>query len=296
MTLTTETKAVDPRAQHDRAPRQSPARRRRKTASAIRAAAIVLVLLVFLLPIFWMILASLKTGLEITNPDRIFSLSMTLENYVRVFAQQDFLKFIINSFVVAAAATLISLIVGVPAAYAISRFKIHSATAFVLLARVIPGVALLVPWYFLFAQMGLIGGYPVLIMSHIFVSLPLIIAIMVSFFDDMSIELEEAGRIDGLTVFGTFIRITAPLAVPGMATSAILSFIFSWNNFLFALILSGEQTKTLPVAIFNFIAYMSVDWGGLMAASVVITLPVIVMTLFVQKYIVSGLSAGATKG
>jgi multiple sugar transport system permease protein len=123
-----------------------------------------------------------------------------------------------------------------------------------------------------------------------------VVYIMMSFFDSLPLELEEQAQVDGLTPIGAFLRISLPLAVPGIATAAILSFIFSWNNFMFALVLSGAETKTLPVAIFDFVAYASIDWGGLMAAAVVITVPIMVIALFTQKYIVSGLTAGATKG
>uniref|UniRef100_UPI003514F8CE carbohydrate ABC transporter permease n=2 Tax=Bacillati TaxID=1783272 RepID=UPI003514F8CE len=133
-------------------------------------------------------------------------------------------------------------------------------------------------------------------LSHMFVSLPLILYIMMSFFDQLPEELEESAQVDGLTAIGAFYRITLPLSVPGIATATILSFIFSWNNFMFALVLAGQSTKTLPVAIFDFIGYASIDWGALMAASVVVTTPIMLIALFTQRYIVSGLTAGATKG
>jgi multiple sugar transport system permease protein len=119
---------------------------------------------------------------------------------------------------------------------------------------------------------------------------------MMSFFDQLPEELEESAQVDGLTAIGAFFRITLPLSVPGIATATILSFIFSWNNFMFALVLSGQATKTLPVAIFDFIGYASIDWGALMAASVVVTTPIMLIALFTQRYIVTGLTAGATKG
>ena len=128
------------------------------------------------------------------------------------------------------------------------------------------------------------------------VALPLIVYIMMGFFDGLPVELEESGQVDGLTPIGSFWHLMLPLSVPGMATSAILAFIFSWNNFMFALVLSSSSTKTLPVAIYDFIGYASIDWGALMAASTVVTLPIMLMSLFAQKYIVSGLTAGATKG
>jgi ABC-type molybdate transport system permease subunit len=166
----------------------------------------------------------------------------------------------------------------------------------VLMARVIPAVSLLVPWYYVFSNLHMVGGFTVLILSHMFVSLPLIVYIMMGYFDGLPLELEESGLVDGLTPIGAFRRITLPLSTPGIATAGILSFIFSWNNFMFALVLSSADTKTLPVAIFDFVGYASIDWGGLMAASTVVTLPIMLVALFAQKYVVSGLTAGATKG
>jgi multiple sugar transport system permease protein len=262
----------------------------------MRVIAIVIVLAILLVPIIWMVIASFRTSLDIVDPSRFFGGTFTMQNYTSVVERYDFSPFIFNSFLVAAASTAIALVVGAPAAYAIARYRVKNATAFLMLARVVPGVSLLVPWYFLFSTLGLVGGYPVLIATHVFVTLPFVVAIMAGFFDGVSQELEEAAQTDGLTRIGAFLRVVLPLSVPGLATSAILAFIFSWNNFLFALVLSSQSTRTLPVAISNFTAYASVDWGGLMAASVVITLPVMLVALAAQKYVVSGLTAGATKG
>jgi len=128
-----------------------------------------------------------------------------------------------------------------------ARYKMTKSSTGVLIARVIPGVSLLIPWYFVFAQLGLVGGYSGLIISHMFVSLPLIVWIMLSYFESSPIELEEAAEIDGLTPIGAFRHIVLRLATPGIATAGILAFIFSWNNFMFALILAGQNTTTLPV-------------------------------------------------
>jgi multiple sugar transport system permease protein len=166
----------------------------------------------------------------------------------------------------------------------------------VLMARIIPGVSLLVPWYFIFANLRLVGGFGVLILSHMFVALPLIVYLMMSFFDSLPTELEDAAQVDGLTPIGAFLRITLPLSVPGLATAGILSFIFSWNNFMFSQVLSMEKTKTLPIAVYNFISYAEVDWGGVMAAAVAIMAPAIALTMIFQKYVVKGLTMGAVKG
>ncbi len=261
-----------------------------------RVAALTLVIVLFTAPIVWMLFASFKTNVDIYDSAKTFHFTPTLDNYRTVFGRANYLAYIANSFWIGFASTALSLLLGVPAAYAMSRFMMQKSAGVVLLARVIPGVSLLVPWYLVFSQLRLVGGFGVLILSHMFVSLPLIVYIMMSFFDSLPLELEEAAEIDGLTPIGAFTRITLPLATPGIATAGILAFIFSWNNFMFALVLSGADTKTLPVAIFDFVAYASIDWGGLMAAAVIITIPIMVIALILQKYVVSGLTAGATKG
>ena len=284
--------------------RQSPAAavvRRRKPLKSraykvFRAVALILVVLIFIAPLVWMLLASLKTNVDIYDASKSVFFTPTLENYNNVLGRNNYFVFIFNSFWVAFASTALSLVLGVPAAYSMSRFTMGRSALVVLMARIIPGVSLLVPWYYVFSNLHLVGGFGVLILSHMFVALPLIVYIMMSFFDSMPLELEESAQVDGLTPIGAFRRITLPLTVSGIATAGILSFIFSWNNFMFALVLSGANTKTLPVAIFNFVSYASIDWGGLMAAAVVVTVPIMVIALFTQKYIVTGLTAGATKG
>jgi multiple sugar transport system permease protein len=292
--LTTTTPTVKELATGTAPRRRRPAKAR--GYSVFRVVMLVLIVITFLAPLAWMVLASLKTNVDIYNPAAALVFTPTLDNYDTVFNQANYLQYIFNSFWVGFAATGLSLVLGLPAAYSMSRFVMKKSAALVLMARIIPGVSLLVPWYFIFANLRMVGGYEVLIMSHMFVSLPLIVYIMMSFFDSLPLELEEQAQVDGLTPIGAFLRIALPLSIPGVATAGILSFIFSWNNFMFALVLSGAKTKTLPVAIFDFVAYASIDWGGLMAAAVIITLPIMVIALFTQKYIVSGLTAGATKG
>ena len=279
-------------------PQQTRPRRRRKSRSypIFRVLVLTTTVLLFIAPLLWMLVASFKTNVDIYDSSKTFFFTPTMDNYSNVLGRNNYFDFIFNSFWVALWSTVFSLILGVPAAYAMSRFSMGRSAMVVLMARIIPGVSLLVPWYFIFANMRLVGGFAVLILSHMFVALPLIVYIMMSFFDSLPTELEDAAQVDGLTAIGAFLRISLPLSVPGLATAGILSFIFSWNNFMFALVLAGANTKTLPVAIFNFVSYASIDWGGLMSASVVVTVPIMVIALFTQKYIVAGLTAGATKG
>ena len=262
----------------------------------LRYLAIVLVIVVLVLPFAWMLLSSFKNQIDITTSDNLLQFTPTLRNYQNVFEQQNYLQYLFNSFLVAAVSTILSLLLGLPAAYGIARFHANWLGVVLLTARIIPGITFLVPWYILFGRMQLLGSYWALILSHMLVGLPFIAWVMIPFFEGLPPELEESARIDGASIFGAFVKIALPLAVPGIITASIMAFIFSWNNFMFSLVLSGDNTCTLPIAIFNFLSYSSVDWGGLMAAAVVITLPVLFMTLFVQRYIVAGLTAGATKG
>jgi multiple sugar transport system permease protein len=273
-----------------------PVNTRRRRGQGLRLAAIVVVAIVFAAPLVWMVLAAFKTNVQIGNPDDAVVFTPTLRNFQTVIDEGVFLPAMLNSTIVAVVSTALSAVLAVPAAWAIGRFSMQRVGGWVLVARIIPAVSLLVPWYYLFAQLELVGSYAVLVLSHMFVAVPLITWIMIGFFAGLPIELEEAGRVDGLSAFGAFLRISLPLAVPGTATASLLAAVFSWNNFIFALILSDETTKTLPVALFNFISYASIDWGGLMAASTLMSVPVVLAAVFGQKYLVAGLTAGATKG
>ncbi|MEO7125760.1 MAG: carbohydrate ABC transporter permease [Nakamurella sp.] len=273
-----------------------PGRSGKRAFMIFRAIMIAVVIIIFVVPLLWMLMSSFKSNVAIQDPTHPFSFTPILSNYHDVFQNDAYLKFVFNSFWIAICAVVLSLLIGTPAAYAMSRFNMQKSALVVLLARIIPGISLLVPWYYVFANLGWVGGYSVMILSHMFILIPVSLYIMMSFFDSLPIELEEAALVDGLTPIGAFARIMLPLSVPGLATAGILSFIFSWNNFMFALVLTGANTKTLPVAVFDFVSYASIDWGAIMAASIVMTIPIMIVALFAQRYIVSGLTAGATKG
>jgi multiple sugar transport system permease protein len=254
------------------------------------------VLIVMLFPFIWMILTAFRNQAQNTSPVPVWLFVPTLENFQAVIVGQNFLKFTMNSFIVAAAATGLGLVLGLPAAYAIARFRLRGLAAWVLVSRIIPYITFLLPWFLVFTQLRLTGTYAALILTHLIITLPMIIWVMIAFFEDIPVELEEAALVDGLTRFGAFRRIAVPLVAPGVATATILSFIYSWNQFLFSLILAGPDTKTVPVAVFNFISYGSINFGGIAAAAVLITLPVVVLALFVQRHILRGLTGGGVKG
>lgn len=257
---------------------------------------VVCVLIVNLIPILWMLEASFKTIVDIMNPKKLFIFTPTVKNYIEVFTKYSFAKPIVSSLIVSIVSTAVACLLGLPAAYSIARYKQNKLSLIILAVRIIPAITFLVPWYIIFSKLGLTGTYTAMIVANLLVSLPLIIWIVTPYFGSIPKELEEAAFIDGSSNCGSFLKIMVPLSAPGIFTAAILSFIYSWNNFLFALILSSSETKTLPMAIFNFISYTDVNWGGLMAASVVITGPVIIISIILQKYVVSGLTAGAVKG
>ncbi|MFC0214925.1 carbohydrate ABC transporter permease [Paenibacillus chartarius] len=254
------------------------------------------VIVVFAFPFVWMLLASFKTQAQIMSTDQLFIFKPTTKNYTSVFQEYDFLKFIVNSFIVALGSTLLSLLLGLPAAYAIARHHLHKLGLLILVARIIPGITFLIPWFILFSKVQLVDTYAALILSHMLVGLPFIIWIMISFFEALPTEIEESGLIDGCSHHQVFMRIILPISGPGVITSSLLSFIFSWNNFMFSIILAGDKTKTLPIAVFNFMSYSEINWGALMAAACIITLPVLIIALLAQRYVVSGLAAGAVKG
>ncbi len=257
---------------------------------------VLAVALVVLFPFFWMLSSSFKTQVDIIAWPPRFVFKPTLQNYAKVFGEQDFLKYFMNSSIVGISAVGASLILGLPAAYSIARFRQKRLSVFILVARLMPGISFLLPWYIIFSRIGLMDSYAALILSHMLIALPVIVWIMSSYFDGVPTELEESAMVDGATRQRAFFSIILPLSGPGIVTATTLSFIFSWNNFMFSQVLSMERTKTLPIAVYNFVSYAEVDWGGVMAAAVAIMAPAILLTMLFQKYVVKGLTMGAVKG
>ena len=262
----------------------------------IFALVIAVIVILMLFPFLWMLMSAFKTQVDIIAWPPRFVFTPTLRNFERVFVEQNFLLYLKNSMIVAVSAVSISLVLGLPAAYSIARFNQKKISMVILVARLMPGISFLMPWYIVFSRLRMMDSYTALILSHILISLPLIVWVMDPYFRSVPIELEEAARVDGLTQQESFLRITLPLAGPGIVTAVTLSFIFSWNNFMFSQVLSQQRTRTLPIAVYNFLSYVEVDWGAVMAAAVAIMFPAIVLTMIFQKYVVRGLTMGAVKG
>ncbi len=271
-------------------------RRLRMIGNVIYEVLRVIVLVLFLLPLLWMLLNSFKSAAAINTLPPALIFTPTLNNYANVFFSQNFLDFFGNSFVIATGATLFGLLLGLPAAYSIARYRQNGLAIAILMGRMVPGITFLIPWFIIFRQLHLVDTYASLILSHMLVGLPFIVWVMVPFFEAIPLELDEAARVDGCSVWSTFTRVILPISGPGIISASLLSFIYSWNNFMFSIVLATQRTKTLPVAIYNFISYAQIDWGGLMAAAVVITLPILLLALATQRFLVRGLTTGALKG
>ena len=257
---------------------------------------VILLLLPAAFVFFWMVSSSIKPQVDIyAIPPKWFDFQPTLKHYVAAMTTTPFVRYTLNSTIVALGSSLIGLIIGLPAAYSIARYRQQKLGLVLLTSRIMPGVGYLVPLFLLFLKLHMIGSYLAVILSHLVVTFPLTVYIMIGFFEDLPPELFDAAEIDGSGKIGTFFRIALPLTKPGVVTAGILAFIFSWNDFKMALILSNSSTRTLPVAVFNFMTEASLNWGAMMAYATIITIPVIILTLFVQRHIVTGLTMGGVK-
>ena len=258
--------------------------------------ALVLVLGVFVFPFFWMAFNSFKTHEKILEYPPSFVFAPTLSNFRNVVWQTPFFQYTWNSVLVSFGSVGVGMLLGLPAAYGIARYGHRSFALSILVCRMIPGISFLVPWFIVFRALGLIDTYTGLVIAHLVITVPLITWIMIGFFEEVPLELEEAGRIDGCSRLGVFLRIALPLVRPGLVSAGILALIFAWNSFLFPLILAGVKTKTLPVVVYSFMTFDYLDLGGIYAASTLITLPVVVMVLLVQRQFIRGLTIGGLKG
>ncbi len=244
----------------------------------------------------WMI--SLSVKFEIDNaayPPILIPERFAWKNYSEVLNSNRFPLFFMNSLIVTGSATLFALAVGVPAGYGIARMKATKAAVVVLIARMTPGLSYLIPLFLLFQWLGLMGTLWPQIIIHLVITVPIVIWIMIGYFETTPIELEEAALIDGATRWQVFRHVALPIAKPGVTVAFILAVIFSWNNFVFGIVLAGRETRTLPVAVYNMISFEQLSWGPLAAAALIVTLPVLLLTIFAQRQIVAGLTAGAVK-
>jgi multiple sugar transport system permease protein len=250
-------------------------------------------ILVFL----WMLSLAFKTEIDnIAYPPIFIPDPPTWRSFAQVFEDSPFLTYTINSFIVTGLATFAALVVGIPAGYGIAKARAFKIASLVLLSRLTPGLSFLIPLYLAFQFLGLSGTLWPQIITHLVITVPIVAWVMIGFFETLPPDLEEAALIDGCTLWQAFLRIALPLSKPGIVVATILSFIFSWNNFIFGVVLAGRSTRTLPVAVYNVLTFEQLSWGPLAAAALVVTLPVLILTVLIQREIVGGMAAGGVKG
>ncbi len=253
----------------------------------------------YLSPLIWLVLSSFKNRVDIFATPPSFIFHPTLSNYVVAFGQKGFGTNLRNSVIVAVASSAIALLIGIPAAYRLSRHRSRFQGAFLLAllaARLLPAMVLSVPLFVLASDVGLSGTYVAVVAAHLTFSIPFTVWMMRGFFLAVPASLDEAARLDGCSEISAFFRIVLPLTRGGVAATAIFLLINSWNEFLFALILTGRSTATLPVAIPNLLTPIGTFWGQIAAVATVTVIPVCVFAFVVQKYMVAGLTGGAMAG
>jgi len=268
--------------------------------AAIKYSLFALMILIWAFPVIWVIVTSLKVRKDIfTIPPRIF-FSPTIEHYIEAFLRtSDIAHGTLNSILVASTVTVLTLLVAVPAGYAFSRvtFKFRNQLSFfALISQMAPPIGLIIPYFFILSRTNMLDSYTGLITIHMTLTVPFSIWLMITYFQDLPASLEESASIDGASPFMAFVKVVLPTAWGGVAVTAIFAFIESWNEFLYAVVLTGSKTKTVPVAIFSFLTTEESLWGPFTATGVTIMTPVIIVALFAQSQMIKGMTLGATKG
>jgi multiple sugar transport system permease protein len=265
------------------------------------AAAALAAIAFAVIPLLWMVLTSLKSNREITQDSSIFPEVLTPENYVSLFSGREFGAYLTNSIIVTAASVAIALALGTMAAYALARFRLwagmHRYVGFsLLIVRLLPPVVIIIPIFLVAQQLGLLNTRLSLIIIYAAFNVTIVVWMMESFFREIPVDLEEAAMVDGDTRFTAFRRIVLPLAAPGLVATGIFTAITTYNEFLFALVLTSTPTaETMPVGAATLIGRINIDTGAMSAAGVIGALPIVVFSIFVQKHLVRGLTMGAVK-
>jgi multiple sugar transport system permease protein len=260
--------------------------------------ALLLIILFCLFPFYWMVASSFKTQQDILSPVPKFLFAPTLENYQRAVTKFDVVASLENSLIVAVSTTAIALLLGTPAAYAIARFEFKGKKDlwfWFITNRMLSPIVLALPFFILARNLKLLDTQLILILIYLTFNVPIVIWICADQFRNIPKELDEAATLEGYGSFGIFWRIGLPLAAPGIAVSAIFSFIFSWNELLYALVLTRHYAQTAPVVATSFMSGYELPWGQIMATGTMIVLPVIIFSLIVSRQLVRGLTMGAIK-
>jgi trehalose/maltose transport system permease protein len=253
-----------------------------------------------LAPFLWQVVASLQPDRELVRPTpKFLPIPATLEHFYNIFAIKQFQHYIFNSAIVATGTTLLCLLFGAFAAFALSRLDVRGRfgiLGLILSISMFPQIAIVGPLFLTMSSLGLLDTYAVLIITYLSLGLPLVIWVLFGYFHSIPREIDEAARIDGAGLLRILFQIIVPMALPGVVTTGLLSFIATWNEFMFALAFTSDiNHQTIPVGIANFTDLYYVPWGDIAAASVVVTVPLVLLVLFFQRHIIAGLTQGAVK-
>lgn len=263
-------------------------------------AALVLSLFILLLPILSMFSTAFKTNAELYQSASLLPKKPTLDNFAYVLKNTDFVTNIRNSIIVSLVVTLISVVAAALAGYSLNRFQGHPVKVFsvlLYLVQMIPAILLLMPLFMVIRQIGLYDRLPALMIAYTAINLPVCIYMMKSFFATIPHEIEESAVIDGCSQFKAYLLLVLPISAPGLTSVGIIAFIYSWNEYMLASVfIRSDAVKTLSVGLSQFSQQFSVEWGAMMAAAALATIPAALFLIFAQKYIVQGLTAGAVKG
>jgi multiple sugar transport system permease protein len=291
-TSTDTTATVDPSARARRA------RNARRRATGWHFVGLLIVFLTSVFPFYWMVTTSLKSQADALAVPPVWVFTPTLSHYIDALFQHDVAQSLLNSLIVASSATFLSLLLGTPAAYALARFEFRGKEDlwfWFISNRMVSPVVLAVPFFLIATKLDLVDTHIVLILLYLTFSLPIVVWICTDQFRSIPVELDEAARLDGASPWRIFWRINLPLAMPGIVVSAIFAFIFSWNDLLYALVLTRTDAITSPVAATSYMSGYELPWGEIMATGTLIVLPMVVFALAVSGRLVQGLTMGAVK-
>ncbi|MFL7839331.1 MAG: carbohydrate ABC transporter permease [Candidatus Promineifilaceae bacterium] len=261
---------------------------------------ILLVIFFFMMPIFWLVTTAFKFGRDaFAIPPKWIFFDYTLRNFEQVLTETKTGRFMMNSIIITTGTTLLSLALGVPAGYAIARSKtkfINLSSYFFLLLLMIPPIAMLIPFYLIMRDLHLLGSYLAVILLDTAFDAAFVVWMMRSYFQGVPQEMEEAALVDGASHWQSFFQVALPLSIPGIIAAALYCIIFSWNDFLFALMLTSPSTKTIPLGILASFSASEISWGHMAVTSLFAIVPAVIISLFLNRYFVQGLTMGATKG
>jgi ABC-type glycerol-3-phosphate transport system permease component len=273
-------------------------RRRINWNVGVRAAVAVICTFVFIAPVLWMVTTAFKTGNQAFSGEIQWFFTPTLENFAEVLGGTRLTYALINSLQVSVISSIAAILLASGIAYPLARYEFRGRDQIagtILSLRIVPPIVTIIPLFLVMRTIGLNGSLLSIIILHVFMNLPLAVWLLRGFYEDVPKEIEEAGAIDGLGSIGIFFRMVLPLAMPGVASTALLCFVFSWNEFLFASVLSNAGSQTVTVALTQYVTPVGTEWTLIMAAGTVVAVPVWLAALAAQKYLVRGLSLGAVK-